>query len=136
MEILSECAEENGYKPDVCVTADEVSAGRPMPWMIFKNMEKLDIYPPNCVVKVGDTVTDIREGLNAGVWSVGVTAGSSEMGLSRGEYQSLGRDELKKIHRKTRKKYYEAGAHYVIETMEDLPDLIVKINRRMRKEEE
>jgi phosphonoacetaldehyde hydrolase len=136
MDILAECAEENGYKPDIRVASDEVSAGRPMPWMIFRNMEKLDICPPSCVVKVGDTVTDIMEGLNAGVWSVGVTAGSSEMGLTRGEYQSLDRDDLKKINRKTKKKYYEAGAHYVIETMEELPDLIVKINRRMRKEED
>lgn len=32
------------------------------------------------VIKVGDTVSDIREGKNAGVMTVGVIEGSSEMG--------------------------------------------------------
>jgi len=136
MKVLSSCAKENGYEPDALVTSEEVSAGRPCPWMIFKNMEKLGIYPPHCLVKVGDTVTDIMEGLNAGVWSVGVIVGSSEMGLTREEYFDLGKEGRKKTRRKTEKKYYKAGAHYVIETMEDLPDLIVKIDRRMRKEED
>ena len=135
MKVLSPCAKENGYEPDTLVTAEEVSAGRPWPWMIFKNMEKLGIYPPSCVVKVGDTVTDIMEGLNAGVWSVGVIVGSSEMGLTREEYFDLGKEGRQKIHRRTEKKYYQAGAHYVIETMDDLPDLILKIDRRIRKEE-
>ena len=135
MKVLSPCAKENGYEPDALVTADEVSAGRPWPWMIFKNMEKLGIYPPRHVVKVGDTVTDILEGLNAGVWSIGVIVGSNEMGLTREEYCDLGKEERKKIHRKTEKRYYQAGAHYVIDTMEDLPDLILKIDRKIRKEE-
>ena len=135
MKILSPYAKKNGYEPDALVTAEEVSAGRPLPWMIFKNMEKLGTYPPRCVVKVGDTVTDILEGLNAGVWSVGVIVGSSEMGLTREEYFDLDKKDRKKIHRKTEKKYYQAGAHYVIETMEDLPDLIIKIDRKLRKEE-
>ncbi|MCL1941345.1 MAG: phosphonoacetaldehyde hydrolase [Synergistaceae bacterium] len=136
MEILSPRAGENGYKPDALVTAEEVSAGRPWPWMIFKNMEKLGIYPPRSVIKVGDTVTDILEGLNAGVWSVGVIAGSSEMGLTRDEYENLGKKDRKAAYRKTEKKYYRAGAHYVIDTMEDLPDLIVKIERKLRKEDD
>ena len=136
MKVLVPCAKENGYEPDLLVTAEEVPAGRPCPWMIFKNMEKMEIYPPRCVVKVGDTVTDIVEGLNAGVWSVGIIVGSSEMGLTREEYFDLGKEERIKIHRKTGKKYYQAGAHYVIETMKDLPDLIVKIDRKLRKEED
>ena len=134
MKVLSPCAKENGYEPDMLVTADEVSGGRPWPWMIFKNVEKLEICPPRCVVKVGDTIADIMEGLNAGAWSVGVVVGSSEMGLTRDEYAGLKKEERKKIRRKTEKRYYHAGAHYVIETLEELPDLIVKIDRKMKKE--
>jgi phosphonoacetaldehyde hydrolase len=135
MKILSACAKENGYEPDVLVTAEEVSGGRPWPWMIFKNMEKLGIYPPRYVVKVGDTAIDIMEGLSAGVWSVGVVVGSSEMGLTREEYFDLGKEERKEVYRKTEKRFYKTGAHYVIETMKDLPDLIEKIDRRIRKGE-
>ena len=41
-------------------------------------------------VKVGDTVSDIKEGVNAGVWSAGVIEGSSELGLSEEEFEALG----------------------------------------------
>ena len=136
MNVLSSYVREKGYEPDALITAEEVSAGRPYPWMIFKNMEKLKIFPPRSIIKVGDTVIDIMEGLNANVWSVGVIVGSSEMGLTREEYFELDQKRRKKIHSKTEKKYYQAGAHYVIETMKDLPDLIVKIDRRIRKEDD
>ena len=78
-----------GYAPDSLVTPDETGAGRPAPYMIFRNMEKLGVYPPANVVKAGDTLADVREGKNAGVWSVGIIEGSSELGLSRDECAAL-----------------------------------------------
>ena len=60
-------------------------AGRPAPWMIFRCMEALNVYPPAAVVKVGDTVIDIEDGLNAGAWSVGVVDSSNEMSLTAAE---------------------------------------------------
>ena len=50
--------------------------------MIFKNMMKLGLSDVRCVVKVGDTVSDITEGKAAGVWSVGIIDGSSVMGMN------------------------------------------------------
>ena len=41
------------------------------------------------VVKVGDTVPDIREGRNAGVRSLGVLEGSSVMGMTQAAYEAL-----------------------------------------------
>ncbi len=78
-------AAEQGFGPDNTVCADEVPAGRPAPWMIFRNMEQLGIFPPSAVVKVGDTVPDIQAGRNAGVWTVGVTETGSEFGLTQEE---------------------------------------------------
>ena len=51
-------------------------------------MEALGIYPPTAVVKVGDTVPDIGEGLAAGAWSVGVLRSSSEVGCTEEEWDS------------------------------------------------
>ena len=137
MEILTPIARGNGYAPDCLVTAEDTGgAGRPYPYMLFRNMEKLGIYPPRQIVKVGDTVSDILEGRNAGVWSVGVIVGSSEMGLSWGEYNTLEKGEREKRRRKAAKRFFNAGAHYVIRDMSDLPDLICKINRKLRKEED
>ena len=41
------------------------------------------------VIKVGDTVSDIREGKNAGVRSLGVLEGSSVMGMTQTAYEAL-----------------------------------------------
>jgi phosphonoacetaldehyde hydrolase len=134
IKIISEIAGKNGYVPDALVTTEDVAGdGRPYPWMIFKNMEKLMVYPPHSVVKVGDTRCDILEGLNAGVWSVGVIVGSSEMSLKREEYEKLGKEEKKILNRKIEGRFYDAGAHYVIKTISELPALIYKINRKFRK---
>jgi phosphonoacetaldehyde hydrolase len=35
--------------------------------MVFRVMETLGVYTPAAMVKVGDTVPDIHEGLNAGI---------------------------------------------------------------------
>jgi 2-aminoethylphosphonate-pyruvate transaminase len=62
---------------DVSVTADEVVAGRPAPFMVFRAMEKLGLTKVSRVVKVGDTPSDLHEGTNAGCGLVvGVTQGS------------------------------------------------------------
>ena len=39
-------AKQQGYEPDANVCGDDVPAGRPAPWMIFRVMEQLDVYPP------------------------------------------------------------------------------------------
>ena len=41
------------------------------------------------VVKVGDTIADIKEGLNAKVWSIGIVTGSNEMGITEEEYNRI-----------------------------------------------
>ena len=67
MEIVTKTAKENGYEPDAWFSPDAVnSKGRPYPYMIFENMKKLEIDSVKKVVKVGDTISDILEGKNAG----------------------------------------------------------------------
>jgi phosphonatase-like hydrolase len=68
--------EKNGLI-DVSVTSDEVSAGRPAPYMIFRSMEKTGVQTVSRVAKIGDTPSDLYEGTNAGCGIVaGVTQGS------------------------------------------------------------
>ena len=94
MDVVVPNAAEKGYSPDFYITADDTnSLGRPYPYMIYRNMEALKLSAAWKVVKVGDTASDIKEGLNAGVWSVGVVIGSSEMGLSQEEFEALSQVE-------------------------------------------
>ena len=63
--------------------------------MIYRNMCDLDVASRFSVLKYGDTIADIREGVNAGVWSVGVIMGSNELGLTEEETRTLPMGELK-----------------------------------------
>ena len=57
-------------------TAEEIGKGRPHPDMIFDMMRKLNIIDPKQILKVGDTVSDIQEGKNAGVWTAAILSGA------------------------------------------------------------
>ena len=131
--LVFDSATWQGYARDLDVLPDMVPAGRPAPWMIFHAMETLGVYPPSSVVKVGDTPIDIAEGRNAGVWSVGVIASSSEVGLSVGDWAGLPDLERRSIAASVRSKFERAGAHAVIETLDELPGLIDELERTARK---
>ncbi|MFN8371302.1 MAG: hypothetical protein U0694_00270 [Anaerolineae bacterium] len=48
------------------ICPSHVPAGRPAPFMMYQNAMRLNVYPMAAVVKVGDTMPDIEEGLSAG----------------------------------------------------------------------
>ncbi|MDF2592698.1 MAG: Phosphonoacetaldehyde hydrolase [Clostridia bacterium] len=129
MKIVATGAKEKGYEPDFWITPDSTNSyGRPYPYMIFRNMEALQLSVPWKVVKVGDTAADIEEGLNAGVWSVGVVVGSSQMGLSYDEFESLTETEKRQVIINTEQTFLTCGADFTIETIKELPQLIARIN--------
>ena len=62
---------------DASVCADDVSQGRPAPYMIFRAMERTGVTDVDRVIKIGDTSADIEAGRHAGVFiSVGVLSGA------------------------------------------------------------
>jgi phosphonoacetaldehyde hydrolase len=128
-------AKRQGYAPDFAICADEVLAGRPAPWMIFRCMEALDVYPPAAVVKVGDTVIDIEDGRNAGCWSVGVIDSSNEMGLPADEFAALAEDEKEVRRSAVAQRLLGAGAHAVIDALSELPALVEEFGTRLTKGE-
>ena len=135
VEALAPAAKARGYDPDSIVAADDVSAARPAPWMCFRNMELLGVYPAAACVKVGDTVPDIDEGLNAGMWTVGLTLSGNEVALSPEEIASRPTDEVRALNEAATRKLRGAGAHYVVDTIADVPALIDDIEQRLRKGE-
>ncbi len=132
---VQEAARIQGYIPDLSVCADEVPRGRPAPWMIYRVMEGLDVYPPSAVVKVGDTLVDIAEGRNAGVWSLGIVDSSSEMGCTQQELAALPREELSARRQAIAGRFLQAGAHGVVETLARLPALLDHIEHAMEQGE-
>lgn len=66
---------------DYTATAEEIGKGRPHPDMIFDMMKKLQFTNPKEFLKIGDTVADIQEGKNAGVWTAVVLSGTQKRKL-------------------------------------------------------
>lgn len=121
-----------GYAPDVCVSASDVPRGRPAPDMALKCALDLGIGAVRRCVKVDDTVPGILEGLNAGMWTVGVTVSGNEVGLSLDEWQALPAAEQARLRAAATARLAKAGAHYVIASVAELPGVIETIERRLK----
>lgn len=128
MKILVPLAAQKGYLPDNVVCASDVPAGRPYPWMCFKNAIDLQVYPMEAMVKVGDTISDIEEGLNAGMWTVGITQTGNELGLNQKEVESLPWKKLGKTLAVIEQKFKDSGADFVITGIWDLFEVIESVN--------
>lgn len=59
------------------ITADDVENGRPAPDMVYEAMRICSIESSDVIVKIGDTPSDMKEGISAGCAAIiGVTYGS------------------------------------------------------------
>ncbi len=117
-DVLLKSLKSQGYEPDVNVTGDEVEHGaRPMPFMVYENLERLGVFPIQSVVKVDDTMGGIGEGLNAGCWTVGLSRYSNYMNINSYEEESrLTEKEITYRNNVAKDILKEAGAHYVIDS--------------------
>lgn len=121
MDIVIPAAEARGYRVDNCVTSDNLPGGRPNPYMIYQNMIDLAIPSVDYVVKCGDTIADIKEGVNAKVKSVGIILGSNEMGLTEAETLALAPEELNRRMEEVRSRMLAASADAVLNSITELP---------------
>jgi len=102
--------------------------------MIYENAVRLQVYPLAAVVKVGDTPADVKEGLNAGTWSIGVAGTGNGIGLSFEEFHALPANEKQIRLSKVRAELEQAGAHYVVDTLEELDSVLDDIEARLKKD--
>jgi phosphonoacetaldehyde hydrolase len=135
MEPLVAAARERGYVPDAIVTMSDVPVGRPAPWMCFENARQLGVYPLEAVVVVDDTPVGIEAGLNAGAWTVAVIKSGNELGLSCEETLALESAELQRRLARAAVPLSKAGAHFVIDTIAELPAVMDEVERRLQQGE-
>jgi phosphonoacetaldehyde hydrolase len=129
LDVLLTEAAKQGYCPEFSFSPEDVGAGRPHPFMIYEAAVKLKVYPLAAVIKVGDTESDIQEGLNAGVWSVGVTASGNSVGLPEAAFSALDGEQRALILSRARKSLQDAGAHYVIDSLAQVTAVIDDVGR-------
>lgn len=88
-----------GYFP-YYLGGDDTELLKPNPHPVLKTLEELSVRPENTMV-VGDMPFDIAMGINAGTYTCGVTYGNA-----------------------SRQQLLDAGAHFVIDRIEQLTDIL------------
>lgn len=132
LDLLVNKSKTEGYEPDCSLTPEEVGAGRPHPFMMYEAAIRLKVYPMAAIAKIGDTPADVLEGLNAGTWSIGVAGTGNMIGLSREDFHVLSEAEKESRLAQARAALADAGAHYVIDTLDQLDPVLDHIDERLQ----
>jgi phosphonoacetaldehyde hydrolase len=127
MDVVAPIAARGGFTPDVIVCSDEVSAGRPAPWMNLRAAELLAVYPMHSVIVVDDTPIGVQAGRNAGAVTVAVSQTGNALGLSSIEVAALAQNELAALLADIESRMLAAGAHWVIRSVAELPERWVEL---------
>ena len=128
-------AAAHGFEPDSLVCTGDTAEGRPTPYMMYKTLLDLQVWPAWNAIKVDDTEVGIAEGLNAGTWAVGVAVSGNVFGLSRPDTEALSPQDFAARRAVASAKLTRAGAHYVIDSVADLMPVVAAIEGRLARGE-
>jgi len=131
MDGLAPLAAAQGYRPDCCVTVSEVARGRPWPDMVLANALALGAPDIRACVAVDDSPSGLVSARAAGAWAVGVAVSGNEVGLSLEVWEALADAAKARLRAAAIQTLEAAGAHYVIDSIADLPPAIEAINARL-----
>jgi phosphonoacetaldehyde hydrolase len=132
VDLLLAQSAKSGYIPDCSISPEDVGAGRPLPFMIYENAVRMGVYPMAAIAKVGDTPADIQEGLNAGVWSIGVAGAGNRIGLSFNDFQNLCASDREFRLNEARAELQNAGAHYIVDALSEIPAVLDDIDAHLQ----
>jgi len=132
LDVLLPLAATFGIAPDHVVAGDELDAGgRPGPFMALANVLALKVGDVAACIKVDDTVPGIHEGVRAGMWSIGVSLTGNEVGLTAAQAAAMPAAELAALKSRAEERLRAAGAHYVIDSVAQLPEVVAAIGKRL-----
>jgi phosphonoacetaldehyde hydrolase len=135
MDAIRPLAAEQGFSPDSVVCTGDTPAGRPSPFMVYRSLMDMGVWPASTAIKVDDTEIGIAEGLNAGAWTVGVVMSGNVFGLSEAETSRLQPAELAGRRERGYARMRSAGAHYVIDSIAELLPVAAAIEGRLERGE-
>jgi phosphonoacetaldehyde hydrolase len=93
----------------------------------------MQVYPFAAIAKIGDTPADVHEGLNAGAWSIGLAGTGNMIGLSFDEFHALSEVDRETRLVQARSELQSAGAHYVVDTLDDIAAVLDDIDARLSR---
>jgi phosphonoacetaldehyde hydrolase len=92
-------------------------------------------FEPMHTVRISGGVTGVAEARKAGVWSVGVAATGSEVGLDEASFSALSPEEQRRRVLVACDRLLDAGAHTVMESIADAPALVDALDARLARGE-
>lgn len=138
IEVVLGVVRPGGLEPDCVVTSSDARGGRPSPWMALEAAARLDAWPLSQVVKIGDTLADVDEGRNAGMWTIGLSRCGNEVGLGAEELALLERTRPQEAAAKidaARLRLIRHGAHYVAPSLLACLPILDEIEARISRGE-
>tara|TARA_B100000902_G_scaffold264250_1_gene250394 strand:+ start:334 stop:1131 length:798 start_codon:yes stop_codon:yes gene_type:complete len=127
-DIIGRVLNDNLCKLDNIVSSTCVEKSRPYPNMIHKNMIDLGIVDPRTMIKIDDTNIGIKEGKNAGLWTVGIARWSTYMNVLPENYNNMNDIVIRERLEKSKEKLKQSKPDFIIETLDELPNIIETIN--------
>ncbi|MBK7930438.1 MAG: phosphonoacetaldehyde hydrolase [Bryobacterales bacterium] len=125
--LIPSSSSRQGYSP---MPASPHGSAAPFPWMAYLNALRLQVYPLDAWVKIGDT-PDMEEGRNAGMVRR-LLVGGNGVGMTEAAWSAL--PVLDQVQRKeaVAAQLLAAGAHMVAETLADTPAALAILEERYR----
>jgi len=87
------------------------------------------------IIKIGDTLPDIWEGLNASIWTMGLAKTGNEMGLTWQEIDELEPETRARCLKRASDRLAQTGAHRFIDGIGDLEPVLDEIQARLSRAE-
>jgi len=131
LDLLLASAAAQGFRPDLALCPDDAGGGRPNPWMCLQIALDLRLRATRAAVNIGDTPSDIQAGLNAGMWTIGVSSTGNEVGLSAADFAALSEEAREQRRERAHRVLEDAGAHYVIESAALCEPVLEEIEARI-----
>ena len=135
MAEITPVAAAGGFTPDSLVCTGDTPDGRPTPFMLYRTLLDLGVWPAWSAIKVDDTEVGIAEGLNGGAWAVGIAVTGNVFGLSLEDTAKLSREEFEKKRAAAVDRLTGAGAHYIVDSVADLMPVVFSIEGRLARGE-
>ncbi|MBX3422042.1 MAG: phosphonoacetaldehyde hydrolase [Pirellulaceae bacterium] len=130
MESVTAAAARQGYRPDFVLCSEDAPRGRPAPYLLFEAAKRLDVFPMWRVVNVDDTTAGVEAGRNAGCWNIGISKSGNLVGLSQAELDCMDQSIVGELCKQAERKLVAAGAHYVVPTVAQVPEVLRLIEQR------
>ncbi len=135
VDALLPAAAKFGFHPATVVCDDDVASGRPAPYMALECMRRLAIWPVSACIKIDDTAPGIQAGVNAGMWTVGVTLTGNYAAMRAEHLARADANRLRALHNAARNQLRRSGAHFIIRSVADLMPVVEAIAQRLRRGE-